>query len=112
MYYLIENKKDECKILRSCIDAQQTQPILINELNIRDVTLVEDVDMEDKDGLYCIPLGPNKYIVYNICISPDGIFFRGNTHVDKLYCLEWVHYIANELPLERVIKQFKKSCQI
>ena len=109
MYYLIKNNNNESKILRCCHNPNSRMIVLMNELNNRNISLVDDPYNVTESGRYAVGKN-NNYVIYQTIIA-NGYLYGTSNIVTKLSTWQWIYFKPEKLNMTRVNAQFEEQLE-
>ena len=104
MYFLVENT-GALKIVRNFEKIGHKMPTLINYLTKNNITYLDNKDKATGSGLYCLPVGINKFRVIRVEQTDDGYIWRGSRVEEHHNDIEVVYYQMNDSKMMNVCRE-------
>lgn len=105
MYFLVEKRSGQSKIVSNFEKNGLKMAMLLNYLRQNDIKFLESKEEMPDVGKYCVPEGFNKYRVYVMKRGEDGYLFSGIVYEEYQYTLSIVYYKINENKIINIIDE-------
>lgn len=107
MYFIVENKEGQLKILRSFEDQIHIMLNLIMYLKEKGITFYETKDKIKEDGTYCIRETDTLYKIVKRVSVPDGYLTYGYDYLLTESELHIVYYQEEKFDFKEVLGNIK-----
>lgn len=107
MYFIVENKEGELKILKSFEDQVHTMLNLIMYLKEKGITFYETKDKIKEDGTYCIKESDTLYKIVERLTVPDGYLTYGYDYLETKSELHILYHQEDKFDFKEVLHNIK-----